>query len=269
MSALDPKLPAHAISTIHQFLRAHAAAEGMNGVAVGLSGGIDSAVTARLAVDALGADRVLGVLEPDAAYPAALRTETEEYARALGLEYRTIPIAPVEAAVRAALPELTDPVGIGNVKARIRMILLYATARARGRLVVGTGNKSELLLGYFTKYGDGGVDLLPLGDLYKTEVRALAAELGVPAAIRERPPTAGLWDGQTDEGELGVRYEELDRILVGFERLMSEDEVAAATGSSLETVHGIARRIRATRHKRRLPPIPKLSLRTVGLDWRE
>ncbi len=269
MSALEPRLPSHAVATIHQFLRAHASAEGVRGIAVGLSGGIDSALTARLAVDALGAERVLGVLQPDEAYPAALLAETQAYARSLGIEQRTISIVPMESAVRSALPELADPVALGNVKARIRMILLYAVAREHGRLVAGTGNKSELLLGYFTKYGDGGVDLLPLGDLYKTELRELAAQLGLPPAIRDRPPTAGLWEGQTDEEELGIRYEELDRILVGFERLLSEDEIAAATGSSLDTVRGIARRMRATRHKRRMPPIPKLSLRTVGLDWRE
>jgi NAD+ synthase len=269
VTSLEPKLPAHAVDAIDQFLRAHAAAEGVRGVAVGLSGGIDSALAARLAVDALGADRVLGVLQPDAAYPPALLAETEAYATALGIAHRTVAIRPIEAAVHAALPELADPVALGNVKARLRMVVLYAVAREEGRLVVGTGNKSELLLGYFTKHGDGGVDLLPLGDLYKTEIRALAAELGLPAAIRERAPTAGLWEGQTDEGELGLPYEEIDRILVGFERLLSEEEIAAATGSSLETVRGLARRIRTTRHKRRLPPIPKLALRTVGLDWRE
>jgi NAD+ synthase len=269
MTSLEPRLPAHAASTIHQFLRAHAGADGVRGVAVGLSGGIDSALTARLARDALGADRVLGVLQPDAGFAPSLLAETEAYAESLGIAHRTIPIAPIEAAVHTALPELSERVALGNVKARIRMIVLYAVAREQGRLVAGTGNKSELLLGYFTKYGDGGVDLLPLGDLYKTEIRALAAELGLPAAVRERAPTAGLWEGQTDEGELGIRYDELDRILLGFEQLLPPDAIAEATGASLEQIREVGERMRRSRHKRRLPPIPKLSLRTVGLDWRE
>jgi len=238
-------------------------------VVVGLSGGIDSALVARLARDALGAEHVLGLLLPDAAYPAALLRETEEYARGLGIEHRTISIEPIEASYRSLLPELEDRVSLGNVKARIRMTLNYAVARARRRLVVGTGNKSELLLGYFTKYGDGGVDLLPLGDLYKTDVRALADELALPAAVRERPPTAGLWEGQTDEGELGITYDELDQILNGLEQLRSAEEVAQIARIPIERVRAIEARVLESRHKRRMPPIPKVRLRTIGLDWRE
>ena len=269
MSALVPRLPAHARGTIEQFLRAHALAEGLDGVVVGLSGGIDSALVARLAADALGPAHVLGVLLPDAPFPAALERETVDYAAALGIECRTIRIAPIEAAFRAATPEIDDRVALGNTKARVRMVLLYALARARRRLVAGTGNKSELLLGYFTKHGDGGVDLLPIGDLYKTEVRALAAELGLPEAIRSRPPTAGLWDGQTDEGELGASYDTLDRILHGLEELRGEEEIARVTGFPLAKVRDVAGRVAAGRHKRRAAPVAKVGLRTVGLDWRE
>ncbi len=268
MSSLVPRLPAHAAETIERFLRAHARAPA-SGVIVGLSGGIDSALVARLARDALGEERVMGLLLPDARFPPELLKETEQYADELGIEHRTIFIDPIEAAVRAALPELEDRVDLGNVKARSRMILNYAVARPLHRLVAGTGNKSELLLGYFTKYGDGGVDLLPLGDLYKTEVRALAAELQLPRPIRERAPTAGLWEGQTDEDELGIRYEELDQILFGLEQLLREDEIAERTGFPKAQVHEVAERVSKSRHKRRMPPIPKLSLRTVGLDWRE
>jgi len=269
MSSLTPRCPPHAIETIHQFLRAHALANGVEGVVVGLSGGIDSALVARLARDALGAEHVLGILLPDASFPAGLLEETLEYARALGIESRTIPIEPVEAAYRALLPELADRVALGNVKARIRMTIDYAVARERHRLVAGTGNKSELLLGYFTKYGDGGVDLLPLGDLYKSDLRAIAKELGLPAAIQERPPTAGLWEGQTDEAELGISYEEVDQILYGLEQLRSTEEIASLTGFSVDRVRGVEERVLRFRHKRRLPPIPKVRLRTIGLDWRE
>ena len=269
MTDLVPRLPAHAVDSIGQFLRAHALGNGADGVVVGLSGGIDSALVARLARDALGAAHVLGVLLPDAPFPDPLRKETEAFARELGIESRTIPIAPVEGAYRALLPELADRVSLGNMKARIRMTVLYAIARARNRVVAGTGNKSELLLGYFTKYGDGGVDLLPLGDLYKTDVRAIAQELALPAAIRERPPTAGLWEGQTDEAELGISYADVDQILYGLEQLRSEEEIATITGFPLERVRAVAARVLQFRHKRRLPPIPKVRLRTIGIDWRE
>jgi len=269
VTGLVPRVPAHAVDAIGQFLRAHALGNGADGVVVGLSGGIDSALVARLARDALGADHVLGVLLPDAPFPDPLLKETEALARELGIESRTIPIEPVEQAYRTLLPELVDRVSLGNAKARIRMIVLYAIARERHRLVAGTGNKSELLLGYFTKYGDGGVDLLPLGDLYKTDVRAIAQELGLPAAVRERPPTAGLWEGQTDEGELGISYADADQILYGLEQLRSEEEVAALTGVPLERVRAVADRVARFRHKRRQPPIPKLRLRTIGIDWRE
>lgn len=260
-----PGLPAYAESAIHQFLRAHAPA----GVVVGLSGGIDSAVAARLAVDALGADRVVALLLPDRAHPAPLLGETQAFARDLGIAARLYPIDPVEEAFRGLLPELEGPTAWGNVKARIRMILLYAAARADGRLVLGTGNKSELLLGYFTKWGDGGVDLQPLGDLYKTQVSALAERLQLPAAVRERPPSAGLWPGQTDEEELGAPYAALDAVLFGLEQLLPLPEIVRRTGLPAPLVEAVHARVVANRHKRRLPPIPKLALRTVGVDWRE
>ena len=269
MTSLVPRLPPHAVDAVGQFLRAHALGNGADGVVVGLSGGIDSALVARLARDALGADHVLGVLLPDAFVPDPLLKETEAYARELGIESRTVRIEPVEHAYRTIVPELADRVSLGNAKARIRMTVLYAIARERHRLVAGTGNKSELLLGYFTKYGDGGVDLLPIGDLYKTDIRAIAEELGLPAAVRARPPTAGLWEGQTDEGELGIPYADLDQILYGLEQLRREEEIAALTGFPLERVRAVAERVARFRHKRRPPPIPKVRLRTIGIDWRD
>ncbi len=269
MSGGAARLPHAAAETIGTFLRAHALAPGVGGVVVGLSGGIDSALTARLARDALGPDRVLGVLRPDRTSEERLVRETEAYARDLGIPVRTVEIGPMVEAFRAALPEVRDRVTIGNTCARIRMSVLYALARDGRRLVAGTGNKSELLLGYFTKYGDGGVDLLPIGDLYKTDVQALARELGLPAAVRERAPSAGFWEGQTDEGELGASYEEVDRILRALEELRPEPEIPALTGVAPEKVASVLGRVAANRHKRRLPPVAKLGLRTVGLDWRD
>lgn len=267
--SLVPKLPAHAESSIHQFLRAHLADADAQGLLVALSGGIDSALVARLARDAVGADRVHGLLLPDSRYPLMLRTEVEQYVRSLGISLRVVAIDTPESAFRGLFPEVTDRVEWGNVKARIRMTMEYLVAREHHWLVVGTGNKSELLLGYFTKWGDGGVDLLPIGDLYKTQVRALAEQLALPAPVRERAPTAGLWEGQTDEGELGLPYAELDQILFGLEQLRTPEEIAAVTGLDVDRVRTIERTLERTRHKRRPPPIPKLGLRTVGIDWRE
>jgi NAD+ synthase len=266
---LVPHLPSHAAATIHTFLRAHALPPAAEGVVLGLSGGIDSALCARLAADALGPERVLGVLLPPPGFPDALRQETEAYAESLGIAHRTLTLTEVARAFQSLLPEVTDRVTTGNTVARVRMTILYALARDGHRVVLGTGNKSELLLGYFTKYGDGGVDLLPIGDLYKTQLRALADQLGLPTAIRERAPTAGFWEGQTDEEELGHRYADLDRILFGFEQLYRPEEIAALTGVPLDVVARVEDRVRLSRHKRRLPPVAKLGLRTVGLDWRE
>ncbi len=261
--------PPHAAETIRRFLAANVRAAGAIGVVVGLSGGVDSALVARLAREALGPERVLGLLLPDRHVPPELVDETLAYARDLGITHRTVPLEPLEQEFRRALPEVADRVTLGNTAARLRMTVLYAVAREAGRLVAGTGNKSELLLGYFTKYGDGGVDLLPIGDLYKTDVYALAEELGLPEAVRSRPPTAGFWPGQTDEGELGGRYADVDRILRRAELLESEEEIVRSTALSPELVHAVLLRLSVHRHKRRLPPVAKLGLRTVGLDWRD
>jgi len=266
---LVPHLPKHAESTIRQFLSAHSLPPASEGVVVGLSGGIDSALCARLAVDALGPERVLGVLLPADGFPEELRRETERYAEDLGIAHRTVLLTGVAEAVRTALPDVTDRITTGNTVARLRMAVLYALARDHHRLVMGTGNKSELLQGYFTKYGDGGVDLLPIGDLYKTQLRELAAGLGLPAAVRERAPSAGFWEGQTDEEELGTSYADLDRVLFGLEQLCRPEEIHERTGIPLDTVHRIAERVTLTRHKRRPPPVAKIGWRTVGLDWRE
>ena len=269
MRPLEVRLPSHAESAIGSFLRAHRSESGARAYVLGLSGGIDSALTARLAVDAVGPDRVVGVLMPDPGFPAELRNEIEQHARTLRMETRTVEIGEAERAARAALPEVAEPIAIGNLRARLRMALLYAFGRERGALVLGTGNKSEILLGYFTKYGDGGADLLPLGDLYKTDVRTLAVRLRLPESIRSRAPSAGFWAGQTDEAELGLPYATLDRILLGIEELRPPEEIAGVLEIEPATVRSVADRVRRFRHKRIPPPIPKLRLRTVGLDWRD
>jgi NAD+ synthase len=146
-----------------------------------------------------------------------------------------------------------------NLKARIRMVILYYHANAMNRMVVGTGNRTELLVGYFTKYGDGGVDILPLGELYKTDVRNLASYLGVNQNIIDKNPTAGLWPGQTDEEELGIKYELLDKILYLLtEKGMKEDEVALKLKISLDEVVNVKLMMLAAEHKLKMPPIPSI-----------
>ncbi len=185
------------------------------GFVLGLSGGIDSAVVCGLAAEAAGPDRCLGLL-----MPIESSAEDEELARAVadrfGVRTATVDLTSPFEELLAAFVEAPDasPLVRANVKPRLRMVALYYYANLRGSLVLGTGNRDELAVGYFTKGGDGACDALPLGDLLKAEVRGLARVLGVPGAVLERPPSAGLWPGQTDEQEMVIGYEQLDRYLV-------------------------------------------------------
>ncbi|MHA1769246.1 MAG: NAD+ synthase [Candidatus Thorarchaeota archaeon] len=187
------------------------------GVVMGLSGGIDSALVCSLAVEALGPERVLVEFLPVRAEDDAKNlADARNLADRLGVEAELFELEPV---IKAFEPLGLDRVSRGNLAARMRMAVCYARANQRGMLVIGTGNKTEILTGYFTKYGDGGVDLLPIANLYKVNVQQLSEYMGIPRAIIEKPPSAGLWEGQTDEGELGVLYDEIDKMLyLRFER---------------------------------------------------
>ncbi len=239
------------LEAIPAWLRDYARQAGAEGYVVGLSGGIDSSLAATLAVRAVGVEHVLGVW-----LPCHSRSADADFARmaaeALGLETVEVALDAAYDALLAALPAGT-PLADANVKPRLRMAALYHLAQSRRRLVLGTGNKSELMVGYFTKYGDGGVDVEPLGDLYKTEVRELARRAGVPQPIIERPPTAGLWPGQTDEDELGISYDELDAILMAL-------EAGEEPPASPEQVAMVRQRIARSEHKRRMPPVFVVSL---------
>jgi NAD+ synthase len=266
--ALLPSLAPGAVEAIEAFLGDHIADAGATGAVLGLSGGVDSALVATLCARALGPKRVHSYFVPiERGAPRDLQ-DAQAVATWLGVSFAhrdlTKPFLDVAKAVQA-----TDARVRGNLKARLRMIALYAEAQRRGALVVGTGNKSELLTGYFTKWGDGGCDLLPIGDLYKTQVRELARELGLPARIIEKPPTAGLWPGQTDEKELGISYDDLDKVLLGLELKMNDDTIVRRAGVPLAKVKRVRARVDASSHKRRMPPVCKLGLRTVGIDWRE
>jgi NAD+ synthase len=227
-----------------------------NGAVIGLSGGIDSSLTAYLTVSALGKENVLGLLLPEKVILSKQDIDDAiEVANILGIDYKIIEISPILASFSSAIPVFDSKAKTanGNLKARTRMCILYYHANLMGRMVVGTGNKTELLLGYFTKYGDGGVDIEPIGDLYKTQVRSLSKYMGIPARIIEKTPTAGLWPGQTDESELGVSYEMADQILT---MLVDEKKNISDIKSQFppEIVDKLAARISSSGHKRMPPP---------------
>ncbi|MBM4129804.1 NAD+ synthase [bacterium] len=236
------------------FLRSELAASGRSGLVIGLSGGIDSAVAAALAVEALGAERVRGCLLPYATSSAASVTDAQAVAASLGLTVELLDITPMADAFLAGIPG-AERVRRGNVMARCRMIVLYDRSAAHDALVLGTGNRTESLLGYTTLYGDNACGLNPLGQLYKTEVRLLAADYGLPAAVRTKAPSADLWAGQSDEDELGVTYAEVDRLL---HHLVDEglgERRLASLGFAPALVARVSARVRAMAFKRRLPPV--------------
>ncbi len=238
---------------------------------IGVSGGVDSAVTAYLTVKALGPERVYCYVLPSEATPKEDVEDALEVIRRLKLpkdHWEIIPIDDIVKTFERALGRLTK-IERGNVKARVRMIILHQRAYRHNGLVVGTGDKSELLLGYFTKYGDGGVDVLPIGGLYKTHVKQLARYLGVPDRIIRKPPSPRLWPGQTAEGELGVSYEVIDAILYSrFEKWLPEEEIAKTLNIPREVVDKVLRIVKKTQHKRLPPEVFHTGFRGLGSDWR-
>ena len=238
--------------SLTQRLKDHFRSTGKQNAVLGLSGGVDSALVLWLCVQALGPKNVF-------AYhlPYLEKTDDEKdanmWAGELCCFYEIVPIQhAADALVKST--QSADRIAIGNIIARTRMNALYAFARQHQALVVGTGNKSELLAGYFTKYGDGGVDVLPLGNVYKTRVFSMAKEVGVPESIISKTPTAGLWEGQTDEGEMGIRYEKLDQILGALiDQKMPERDAIIRFGK--ENVQLGLERNKLAKHKLGLPPV--------------
>ncbi|RJS90048.1 NAD+ synthase [Candidatus Bathyarchaeota archaeon] len=263
---LDPRAlridPSFVERRILDFISEQVSAAGLKGGIVAVSGGLDSSVTLALSAKALGGNRVRALMMPEQGLTSESDiTDALEVAEMFGVTCDVVDITPVIRAIYSALPNYDpqDLISAGNVKARVRMIINYYYANRLGKMVIGSSNKSELLTGYFTKYGDGAADLFPLADLYKTQVRQLARHLGLPRRIIEKVPTAGLWPGQSDEGELGVKYELLDLILLGWERGMSVESVAEELGVGVELVRGVFERVRRSRHKRVFPLILRLS----------
>jgi NAD+ synthase len=239
---------------------------GMTRAVIGLSGGIDSALSAYLAAQALGPQNVLAVRMPYRTSAQDSLDDAQRIIDALGLQSLTVPITDMADPLIAQFPDLNS-IRKGNIMARLRMIVLYDQSAAFGGLVVGTSNKTEMLLGYSTIYGDSGVALHPIADLYKTQVRQLSAALEIPHSVQTKPPSADLWEGQTDEGELGFTYAEVDKVLFMMvdERYTIDDVVAE--GFERAFVEKVWRRVKINHFKRTMPNVAKVSRRSIGHDW--
>ena len=237
---------------------------GRSGFVVGLSGGVDSALAAAIAARAVGPGAVHAFHLPADATPSESGEVARLVAEHLGIALETISVTPLVEAAPLASP---DPRGLGNFVSRVRMAVLYDRAAAFDALVLGTGNKSEIALGYTTLWGDMAADCWPLGDLYKTQVLDVARSIGLPAEVVEREPSAELWDGQTDEGELGFSYGQADLALYTYLEGRQRPDEIAGRGIDAVTVERVLDRVRRNAFKRRLPWIPKLTSRTVGHDF--
>lgn len=239
---------------------------GYSRAVVALSGGIDSALSCYLAAEALGPQNVLAIRMPYKTSSQSSLDDAQLVIEALGVQSVTIPITPMVDPYLERFTEISR-VRSGNVMARTRMIILYDHSESFGGLAIGTGNKTEILLGYTTLYGDSACALNPIGDLYKTQVRQLSQALGIPQSILDKAPSADLWVNQTDEDELGFTYAQVDQLLslLVDQRYSPEDCIAA--GFEAGFVRRVVERIRRNHFKRILPPIAKLTNRTVGYDF--
>jgi NAD+ synthase len=250
-----------------RFIRIEIRRAGFQRVVVGLSGGIDSSVVTYLCAKALGPENVLAVTMPYKTSSEATRRDSRAVIERLGVKTIDVPITAQIDAYFAAFPDVSQ-LRLANKCARERMTVLYDQSAAFGALVAGTSNKSELLLGYGTQFGDMASAINPIGDLYKTQLYQLAAQLGVPGEILKKIPTGDLWVGQTDEGELGFSYAEVDRLLVLLvDKRMRRQELLHA-GFAPEFVDRVTEMIRRNHYKRRMPVIAKLSHRTMDRDFR-
>jgi NAD+ synthase len=249
---------------------------GFERAVLGLSGGIDSALVAYLVAEAIGAERLLCVMMPYRTSAPASLGDAEEVVRLLGCASEVVEITPMvdgyfgaEGVAGAAGADglAASPLRRGNFMARARMLVLYDHSVTWGGLVVGTGNKTETLIGYTTLFGDSACAFNPIGDLYKSQVRQLSAAMGVPDAIIRKAPSADLWPGQTDETEAGFRYHELDRLLYWMIDKRRSDDELVAMGFEAATIARVGRMVAGSEFKRQVPPIAKLGPRTAGVDY--
>ncbi|HEY61378.1 MAG TPA: NAD+ synthase [Anaerolineae bacterium] len=248
------------------FIKTEITRAGFSHAVIGLSGGVDSSLSCFLTAKALGAENVLAVRMPYRTSSQDSLEHAQKVIDILGIQSITLPITEMVEPLFARFPDMGD-VRRGNAMARARMIILYDQSAAFHGLVVGTGNKTEILLGYTTLYGDSACAINPIGDLYKTQVRQLARAIGVPEVIIDKPPSADLWAGQTDEDELGFTYAEVDQLLFLLVDKRYSPRECIDAGFSKDFVERVIERIRRYHYKRVLPPIAKLSNRTVGYDF--
>ncbi len=248
------------------FIQDQIAKAGMTRAVIGLSGGIDSALSAYLSAEALGAENVLAVRMPYRTSSGASLSDAETVIEDLNLPSLTIPVTEMVEPLFERFPDMSN-VRRGNIMARQRMIILYDQSVEWGGLVMGTSNKTEFLLGYSTIYGDSGVAMQPIADLYKAQVRQLARAVGVPQAILDKAPSADLWEGQTDEAELGFTYSDVDQVLfLLVDERYTVNEVVEE-GFERTFVENVWRRVKANHYKRTMPNIAKISKRTIGHDF--
>lgn len=255
-----------AIQILTGFIRSEVTRVGFSRAVVGLSGGIDSALSCVLAVEALGKENVLAVRMPYKLSSPESLAHAELLIEQLEIPSKTIEITDMVEPLFAADPNITK-LRKGNIMARERMIVLYDQSEVFKGLVIGTSNKTEILLGYSTQWGDSASAINPIGDLYKAQIRQLSRALNIPAPIVDKPPSADLWEGQTDESELGFTYDQADQLLyLLIDQRYSPQECIDA-GFDEKFVDLVIKRIRRNQFKRMLPPIAKLSNRTIGYDF--
>ena len=248
-------------SDIIEFIQSKVNEANSDGIAIGLSGGIDSTLVAYLACEAVGPDNVFGITMPSATTPTEDNIHGSEVAQNLGMNYKQIAIDSILKEYLSLTQLDNNNLVIGNLKARIRMSMLYYYANYKNYLVIGTGNKSEILIGYFTKHGDGACDMEPIGDLYKSEVFKLSEYLNISEEILNKPPRAGLWEGQSDEDEIGMSYDLLDKILYFYtEKDMKNTEIAQKLDISVDDVDMIITKIKRSEHKSKVPESPQKTI---------
>ena len=260
---INPELTKNILT---RFIRSEIGRTGYSRAVVALSGGIDSALSSFLAAEAMGPQNVLAVRMPYKTSSADSLEDAQRVIDATGVQSLTIPISGMADALIEQFPEMTA-MRKGNIMARCRMITIYDQSEAFKGLVVGTGNKTEILLGYTTLFGDSACAINPIGDLYKTQVRQLAAYLGVPESVIHKPPSADLWVGQTDEAELGYTYADVDQLLYLLVDQRYTPEECIDAGFAESFVHSVVKRVQRNQFKRVLPPIAKLGNRTIGYDF--
>ncbi|MCK4436225.1 NAD+ synthase [Candidatus Bathyarchaeota archaeon] len=265
---IDPKSIEERIT---QFIQDYIKKAKAKGLILGLSGGVDSAVGAALSVKAVGSTKILALYMPEEeTYNKTDHQHAKLIARKLELQLKDVDLTRVLDTLYQTIPDYDprNPLSRGNLKARIRMVILYYYANLQKRIVVGSSDKSEAMIGYFTKWGDGAMDIAPLMDLYKTQVRKLALHLSIPPIIVNKLSTPGLLPNQTAEQEIGLRYEILDLILYGLEHFMTTATIAKQLDLPHKIVHAIKKKWLQTEHKRNMPLPIKLQYRTINADFR-